>query len=564
MASTFYSSYLAGGLRGGPLLPVGLGDGREARAARVRKAAERRVPPALVAALRSLSDTFPSSAKRTAHLDTLARGGCAVVATGQQVGLFLGPLYTIYKAATAVALARALAEESGVPCVPLFWLQTEDHDFPEIARTVVPHASAPSAPTILELTDDGTVSSRASVAMRVLPAGCEALGEALGEALVDAAGRPLPHAGEVLALVRTFYREGVPMARAFAAVLTALFSDEGLLVLDPRDPSIAQLAAPVVRRALVEDARLEALLVERGRALDAAGFSAQVRLRPGSPLAFHHLGGVAGPRHRLGRRPDGSFEVLGCEEPAEPIDEAALLRLLENEPLRFSTSALLRPIVQDSLLPTVAYVGGPAEVDYFAQLAPLYGAFDLEPPLVAPRARFRLIPREARQLLDLLGLAAADLDRGVDAVRAQVAARLPALEGAGGGQAGGGDLPLAPGRAWLNEIEARLDAYAAGPVAARDPSVARAIARTRAALRRNIDALARRHEHAVVARDGVAADRLARLTGWLRPTVHGHAAPQERVYGFPWFAARAGARALVESVIAAVDPFDPSPKDISV
>jgi len=561
MASTFYSSYLARGLRGGAFLPIGLGDGPEARAARVRAAAERRVAPALVTALGELSDELPSSAKRAAHLETLARGGCAVVATGQQVGLFLGPLYTIYKAATAVVLARRLAAESGLPCIPLFWLQTEDHDFAEIASCVVPNARTHHDSTSLALPEgDGAVDvacdPRASVATRLLPSGASALVDALADELLDASSRPLEHAAEVLALLRAAYRPGRPVGRAFAHALSALFADDGLVVLDPRTPAIAALAAPVVRRALVDDARLEALLVERGQALDAAGFGAQVRLRPGSPLAFFHLVDANGPRHRLGRRPDGSFDVLGLDADDAPppghLVQAELLALLERDPLRFSTSALLRPIVQDTLLPTVAYVGGPAEVDYFAQLLPLYGAFDLAPPVVAPRARFRLIPREAQALLEALGLAPADFDRGADAVRTKVAARLPASHAD------------APGPAWLAELESRLDGYAAGPEASRDPAILRAVARTRAALRRNVAALARRHEHAVLARDGAAADRLARLTAWLRPTVHGHAAPQERVYSFPWFAARAGCRPLVDAILAAVDPLDPSPKDIRV
>jgi bacillithiol biosynthesis cysteine-adding enzyme BshC len=576
MASTFYSSYLAGGLRGGPLMPLGLGDGPAARAARVRAAAERRAAPALVAALRALSDELPSSAKRAAHLDALARGGCAVVATGQQVGLFLGPLYTIYKAATAVVLARTLAAESGVPCIPLFWLQTEDHDYAEIASAAIPNPRTHHEVAPLELPDDGACDPRASVAARLLPASCARLVDALADALVDASFRPLPHAAEVIGLIRDAYRPGVPVGRAFARVLGALFADEGLVILDPRTPAIAALAAPIVRRALVDDARLEALLVERGQALDAAGFGAQVRLRPGSPLAFFHLVDAHGPRHRLGRRPDGTFDVLGLDaadgSSPERLDQAELLALLERDPLRFSTSALLRPIVQDSLLPTAAYVGGPAEVDYFAQLLPLYGAFELAPPLVAPRARFRLIPHEARLLLDALGLAPADFDRGADAVRAVIAARLapsaaaaPDSALAAAPAAALASAPAsAPGPAWLAEVEARLDAYAAGPEASRDPAIGRAVARTRAALRRNLAALARRHEHALLQRDGAAADRLARLTAWLRPTVHGHSAPQERVYSFPWFAARAGVRPLVDAVLAAVDPFDPHPKDIPV
>jgi len=173
--------------------------------------------------LREQQSALPASAARQASLDALAKGGVAVVATGQQVGLFLGPLYTFYKAASAVAVARALAAESGVGCVPLFWLQTEDHDFAEIRTCAV--AGPDGKPVRLELAQDREADSRVSVAQRCLGPEIDAVLDQLGS-LLDGQ----PGAEEVLAILRAQYRPGRSLAAAFAGVLATLFADEGLIL----------------------------------------------------------------------------------------------------------------------------------------------------------------------------------------------------------------------------------------------------------------------------------------------------------------------------------------------
>lgn len=530
MAQRFHSSYLAGGLRGSPFLAAGFGD-PAARAARVEEAARRGAAPELVEALLAQDAGLPPGAARRANLEALGERGTVVVATGQQVGLFLGPLYTLYKAATAVAAARLLARESGRRVAPLFWLQTEDHDFAEIDHCVVPR---PGGALTLRIAPDDT-PERASVAGRRLGAD---VAERVGE--LAAALEGLPCAAETVALFRAAYRPGQPLGRAFAEVLAALFAEDGLVVLDPRDPRIARLAAPILRQALFEHARIAAALEARAAALRAAGFDEQVRTRPGVTLPFYHPEGALGPRYRLEVRPGGFALPDG-----RTVEPAALEAALANEPLRLSTSALLRPIVQDALLPTCAYVGGPAEIDYLAQAAALYPLFGVTPALAVPRARFRLIPPGARRRLQQLGLRPAEIERPRDAL-------LHALAGARGGEA-------APGPHWIAELEARLDAYAAGPGAG-DPALVRAAARTRESARRALARLERRHQRAVLAREQGLAERVTALQDWLWPG----GAPQERVHALPYYAALVGPRALVERVLAAVDPLDPAPQDLAL
>jgi len=519
MTSTFHARYLAGGMRADELYPTGFGDAADRRR-RVQAASERRVSAELLAELRAQSAELPPSAARQAHLDALG-GPAAVVATGQQVGIFLGPLYTIYKAATTVALARRLTVETGVRCVPLFWLQTEDHDFAEIA-----HCRMTAGSGVVDLALAADPEARSSLAGRMLGPEVATLLDALGNVLTAR-----PHGAEVMALLRAHYRVGAPIAHAFAGVLAALFAADGLVVFDPRRPVPSRLAATVLSRSLADWQGLDSALGERGVRLREAALDEQIRLRPHSPLVFYHPHGALGPRHRLVADGDG----FHCHE-AGAYTLAALLQQLETDPLCFSTSALLRPIVQDTLFPTAAYVGGPAEVSYFAQLAPLYPLFGLQAPLIAPRARFRLVPPKARALCDELGLSPADLDLPPE----ELLAKLPIVADS-------------EPQGWTAELDARLDTLAA------TAGLERAVERTRFSVRRAVERLLRRRRHLVLERQHTVADRLARLQRWLRPDGE----PQERVYGFAGFAAEQGPSAFIAAILAAVDPYDPTLRDLT-
>ena len=463
----------------------------------VARAAARTVHPAVLAAMAAVHPA------QQASRDALAAGAVAVV-TGQQAGLFGGPLYTLYKTASAVANARALAAETGTPCVPVFWLQSEDHDFAEIASATLLAADGGLRRVWVE--EDPADAGKSVAHRRWGPSVLVAL-DATADALAG-----LPHADETMALLRACYAPDHSPAASMRALIDALFGPHGVLVVDPSD--LADAAAPFHQRAVHDAAGISTALEARSAELETAGFAVQVHVRPGAPLAFHHADGPRGPRRRVDAGVDGGS---------------------------WSTSALLRPLLQDAWLPTAAYVGGPAEIAYLAQLPPVYARLGMDMPLVVPRARLRVVDDGSRKLLDQLGIHADALGQPRDTV---LAGLVPADD--------------AGIRGALAGLTGALDGFA--PLAATlDPGLAKATAKTAATVTDAVGRLVDRYRRVMAERDAVTAGRLDRLRARLQPD----GVPQERVHTFPSFAARYGPDAFVTAVIDATVPFDGSLRDLT-
>jgi bacillithiol biosynthesis cysteine-adding enzyme BshC len=310
--------------------------------------------PELVSLLAEQND--PPSQAAAAALDAL-RGGAGVVVTGQQVGLFGGPLFTPFKAATALARARQ-ATACGSPHEAIFWLATEDHDFAEIDHVVFP-----AKRELRKL-----VYSQAGEAAR--PVGGIVLDESI-TALVDQA-RELLGASDAVDALAEAYRPGRTLAQAFREFYSQAFAAQGLLVIDASGRAIHRMGAPVLRAAIERADELHEALLERNRALQAAGYHAQVAVTPQSSLLFL-VDEKSGARLALKRQPPSASESGGLWQAGrQRYSTADLVGILDAEPERISPAALLRPVFQDFLLSSSAVVGGPAEIAYFAQSAVLY------------------------------------------------------------------------------------------------------------------------------------------------------------------------------------------------
>ena len=285
------------------------------------------------------------------------RGGAGVVVTGQQVGLFGGPLFTPLKAATALARARAATAE-GRPHAAIFWLATEDHDFAEINHVVFPakrelrklvYSSFPEAPR---------------------PVGGVVLDEPILP-LVEQAWELLG-GSEAMEVLAAAYQPGRSLAEAFAEFYRRAFAAQGLLVMDASGREFHRLGAPVLRAGIERADELHAALTERNRSLEAAGYHAQVAVGEQSSLLFL-IDAESGARVALKRLAPSVNEPAGLWQAGrDRYTTADLVGILQAEPERISPSALLRPVFQDYLLSSSAIVGGPAEIAYFAQSAVLY------------------------------------------------------------------------------------------------------------------------------------------------------------------------------------------------
>jgi bacillithiol biosynthesis cysteine-adding enzyme BshC len=350
--------------------------------------------------------SWDASAKTLGNIERF-RKGAAVVVTGQQVGLFGGPMFAIYKALTAVKLAEE-ATAAGVDTVPVFWLATYDHDLAEVN-----HVSFPG--------QDGTLQTLATSSHDV--AGAPVSAVRLGEEIVPVVEQAATLLGdsEAAQFLRETYRPGEGLGTAFAKLFARIFAEWGVIVLDASDGELHRIAEPIYRAAVERADELEAALQARGKALEAAGYHQQVKVTSSSVLMFtmHH-----GARTAIHRRGDGGSAefIIGGEGTAEKLSQADLLNRVSSAPEQFSPNVLLRPIVEDYLLPTLAYTGGAAETAYFGQAGAVYEVLLGRVTPIIPRFSATLVEPKMQRLLERHGIGVKDVFNGPEGLRQQLAA----------------------------------------------------------------------------------------------------------------------------------------------
>jgi len=312
-------------------------------------------PPHWPELVQLLAAQNPKLAAKSA-LAALA-GGAGAILTGQQVGLFGGPLYTPLKAATAIARARK-STAAGHPHAAIFWLASEDHDFSE-----VDHVTFPAGRELARLVYEKVPES-------ALPAGRIAFDDSITP-LVERAAELLGPSDATDALIAA-YKPGRNFAQAFADFYSAIFAAQGLLIVDTAGRDFHRLGAPVLRAAIERADEFHFALTERSHALEAAGYHAQVAVAPQSSVLFL-IDEKTSARTALRRAAPTAAEPGGLwHAEHQTYSTADLVGILESEPERISPAALLRPVFQDFLFSTTAQVGGPAEIAYLAQSTVLF------------------------------------------------------------------------------------------------------------------------------------------------------------------------------------------------
>jgi bacillithiol biosynthesis cysteine-adding enzyme BshC len=350
----------------------------------------------------------PARAREAAR--TLADPQGVAIVTGQQAGLFGGPLFTLLKALTAIKLAERTARDHRVPTVAVFWIDAEDHDWDEVrACTVLDEALAPKVVSL----PPRSAGAGEPIARTRLEAGIQSTIDELAANLPATEFR-----ADLLARLAATYAPGRGMADAFARWLDGLLGTRGLVVYDCADPATKALAAPVFERELSVPGRTSRLAAEAGAALQARGYHAQTQPSD-DQLALFHLDGTRRPiRHDGGR-------LVVSDGARSPTD---LERDAREHPERFSPNVLLRPIVQDVLFPTVAYVAGPNELGYLGQLRGVYEHFGVPMPIIYPRASATLLDSAALRFLARYNVALETLQPQDDAaLNALLKAQIPPL-----------------------------------------------------------------------------------------------------------------------------------------
>jgi bacillithiol biosynthesis cysteine-adding enzyme BshC len=459
-----------------------------------------------------------------ANIERLRAPDSVVVITGQQAGLFTGPLFTIYKAISAIRLAEKLRDE-GANAVPMFWIASEDHDFAEVNHCRVVNREG-------QLT---TITYTACTPKEGKPVGYITLCDEIEQNISDLlAALPesefIPQLAEDL---RAAYQPGVSFAEAFGRMVLKLTGKYGIVMINPLDERLKQLAGTIYTEAIERAPEFAACLVEKSRAIEAAGYHAQVHTSTEAvPLFLID----DGRRTAIVRGEDDSYHLKGGEK---SFTHAELLDAVKRCPACFSPNVTLRPIVQDFLLPTAVYIGGPAEIAYFAQLRAGYELLGRLYPFVAARASVTLIEKRHAKTLQKHRLKFEDLFAGLDAVLSKIV-----------------EQSLDAGTAAIFDetervFEEQLEKLRAMLVAV-DPTLAEALKGGREKILYQLNNLRTRFVHNRTKRDETMSGQIERLFPILYPNRN----LQEREINASYFLARYG-YGLIDRLYEEIDPTAP-------
>jgi bacillithiol biosynthesis cysteine-adding enzyme BshC len=457
---------------------------------------------------------FWGASEKTLENIRRLRDGAHAVVTGQQVGLFGGPVLSLFKAASVLSLAKQV-ESAGVDCVPVFWLASEDHDLAEVNQSLLLNADFQLAPFSVET--EGKADS--PVANVRLAAGTDELVAKVAQIL-----------GENLAAdyLRDSYCVGETFSGAYARLYTRLFAEHGLVLLDPSDDELHRIAAPLFVEAVERAGELDDALLERNREITHAGYHEQVKITGESTPLFALVDGARMPIHRA----NGGFSIR-----KERLTLEELKRRIEEHQEEFNPNVLLRPVLQDYWLPTLAYIGGPAEIAYFAQVGVVFEKLLGRVTTVLPRMSATLIEPKIEKLLNKYELNLEDLFHGETQLRDELAVRSlpPELK-----------LDFERGRLAVEEAMQRISES----LHKLDPTLVEAARNAANKMHYQVGRLEKRASQAELRRE----ETLSRHAAMIENALYPHKTLQEREIAGLYFYAKYGAELIDRLIETAQNP----------
>jgi bacillithiol biosynthesis cysteine-adding enzyme BshC len=472
--------------------------------------------------LRRQNSALGSGQAAMENIDKLAgsRKAFAVV-TGQQVGIFTGPLYTIYKAMTAVKLARHLHEKYGHEFVPVFWMESNDHDIEEANH--------------INLLDSDDELVKVEYLPTYYTSGCSMkdvpIDDGFCDIVLDLETR-FPNTEfkrDIFEIIRGSYLVSQSLSHGFGRMMAQLLGKYGLVLLDPSDPDIKGLMSPIFEREIKSPLESMKIVNSAGEKLRTRGHESQIEKSWDSTGLFVEESGV---RRKLFFR-DGRFRMDGSDESF--ADGEQLVSILRTQPWRFSPNVALRPVTQDYMMPTVAYVAGPGETSYFAQLGDLYAFLDVNMPIIYPRASLTIIESKVERIMEKNGLEMRDLSEHHNDLFSRLSKRMAA---------GKLERLLKSSRSEIDDVLKRL----ASDLTGFDPGLKNIAESTKRKVDHQINILEEKAYKAQRSRDEILRSQVKRACMNIYPG----GKPQDRVFNIVQYLVLYGLR-FVDDVLSAID-----------
>ncbi len=360
----------------------------------------------IVEILLEQNQNYGASEATLENIRSLGHETTLAVLTGQQVGILGGPLYTIYKTITSIKLAQQLRETfPQYKFVPVFWLEGEDHDFDEVSGVGL--LNADRNPVKVEYLPNGKHPDKnvGAVGELVLDGYVQSFFESIQKTLQNSEFK-----SSVIELAERAYSSGSTLNKAFVVLLNKLFHDSGMVFISSNDKRIKQLLSPVFQKEIQEYPRVSQLIIQRSAELEDR-YHAQIKTKALNLFLFHK-----GGRYLIEPR-ENDFSLKGIRH---YFTRDELVRIATEAPESLSPNVALRPICQDTILPTIAYIGGPSEIAYFAQLKPVYNYFNLIMPVIYPRASVTMIDEKLERILEKYQLDLTEFFDGIEKVNHKV------------------------------------------------------------------------------------------------------------------------------------------------